>query len=205
VTLENIPIAALETASCGVTNIGINTKVRAEAVPGAAGYRFRIVGNNTGAPGWNGNEFILDRPNRDLRFVLVPGHIAGQTYTIDVAVLSQDGVTYSAYGSTCTATLSNLLMQGINPDDENIDMSLLEVSASHNPFTTDFGLQVITEQTYEPITIAIYDMSGKLIERQTVYPLDIDVVRFGSNLSSGMYMIQATQGANQVVLRQVKR
>jgi hypothetical protein len=95
-------------------------------------------------------------------------------------------------------------MQGINPDDSNIDMSLFEVSASHNPYTTDFGLQVLTEQIYEPITIAIYDMSGKLIERQTVYPLDIDVVRFGRDLMSGMYMIEARQGTNQVVIRQVK-
>jgi hypothetical protein len=95
-------------------------------------------------------------------------------------------------------------MPGINPDDDNIDMSLFEVSASHNPFTTDFGLQVLTEQTYEPITIAIYDMSGKLIERQAVYPLDIDVVRFGRDLMSGMYMIEVRQGTNQAVIRQVK-
>lgn len=162
------------------------------------------MGSNTGAPGWDGNTFILDRPNRDLRFVLVPGVSAGQTYVVEVAVLSQDGVTYGAYGASCEVTLSNTLMPGNAPDDENLDTSLLEVSASHNPYNTDFALKVTTNQDYEPLYIALYDMSGKLIERHTVYPLDIDVVRFGRNLMSGMYMIEVRQGVNQVVLRQVK-
>jgi hypothetical protein len=203
VTLENIPTTTLEPAFCGITNLGLNTKVRAISVPAAAGYRFRIVGNNTGAAGWVGNTFILDRPNRELRFVLVPGAIAGQTYSVEVAVLAQDGTTYGTYGAACDVTLSNMLAPGINPDDD-IDEALFEVAASHNPFTTDFGLQVLTQQDYEPISISIYDMSGKLINRQTVYPLDIDVVRFGSNLASGMYMIEVRQGSNQAAIRQVK-
>jgi hypothetical protein len=37
-----------------------------------------------------------------------------------------------------------------------------------------------------------------------VNPLDIEVVKFGSNLASGMYMIEVRQGSNQAVIRQVK-
>jgi len=47
-------------------------------------------------------------------------------------------------------------------------------------------------------------MSGKLIERYTVNPIDIENAKFGSNLAAGMYMIEVRQGSNQAVLRQVK-
>jgi hypothetical protein len=56
----------------------------------------------------------------------------------------------------------------------------------------------------EAINVAIYDMSGKLIETSSVNPMDIESARFGANLATGMYLIQVTQGANQAVIRQVK-
>jgi hypothetical protein len=88
------------------------------------------------------------------------------------------------------------------------DKSLLEVSfganASNNPFTTEFGLQVLNANDQEPIAISIYDMSGKLIDRHEVNPMDIENVKFGLNLASGMYMIEVRQGSNQAVIRQVK-
>jgi hypothetical protein len=96
-------------------------------------------------------------------------------------------------------------------NDEEISMdnrSLVEVAfganASHNPFTTEFGLQVFNANDSETINVVIYDMSGKLIERQSVNPMDIENVKFGSNLASGMYMIEVRQGTNQAVIRQVK-
>jgi hypothetical protein len=79
-----------------------------------------------------------------------------------------------------------------------------EAIASHNPFTNDFGLQVSTNQIDTWIQVTIYDMSGKQIETKQVAPLDMEGVRFGSNLASGMYMIEVRQGSNQAVIRQVK-
>jgi hypothetical protein len=43
-----------------------------------------------------------------------------------------------------------------------------------------------------------------LIERYAVNPIDIENAKFGSNLASGMYMVEVRQGSNQAVLRQVK-
>ncbi len=203
VTLEN-PTTQLEAVSCGATGILLNTLNRANIVSGALGYRFRITGPNTGATGWSGNVFILNRPNRDLKFNMFQGAIAGQTYQIEVAVLHQDGTTYGPYGSICTLTISNTLNQDINQDDMNLDMNLFEVSASHNPFTTDFGMQVLTNRIDEFVHVTIYDMSGKQIETQSIAPLDIEGVRFGANLASGMYLVEVRQGMNKSVIRQVK-
>jgi hypothetical protein len=94
-------------------------------------------------------------------------------------------------------------MQGLNPDGE-INTSLFEVASSHNPFTESFGLQVVTDKIDEWVFVTIYDMSGKQIETKQVAPLDIENIRFGQNLASGMYMIELRQGANQAVIRQVK-
>jgi hypothetical protein len=176
----------------------------------AQGYRFRISGANTGAQGWINDQFILDRTQRWFKFAPhVPGFVAGETYDVEVAVLLNDGVTYGPYSTICEVTLAgtpNLVL------DENeismSDKSLVEVvfgaNASHNPFTTEFGLQVLNANDSETINVVIYDMSGKLIERHAVNPMDIEVAKFGSNLASGMYMVEVRQGANQAVIRQVK-
>jgi len=34
--------------------------------------------------------------------------------------------------------------------------------------------------------------------------MDIENTKFGSNLSSGMYMVEVRQGSNQAIIRQVK-
>lgn len=201
VTLE-APITQLDATSCGATGVLLNTLNRANIVSGAPGYRFRITGNNTGAAGWNGNVYILNRPNRDLRFNMFPGAIAGQTYTVEVAVLYQNGTTYGAYGPVCTLTLSNTLAQQLSQDD-NMEI-MFDAFASHNPFTDYFGLQVQTDQIDEWVTVTIYDMSGKKIEQQKFAPLDIENVQFGKGLASGMYLIEVQQGSNQAVIRQVK-
>jgi hypothetical protein len=205
-----LPTTQLNSAGCGAINVDPNTGLFANQVFGAQGYRFRISGANTGAQGWVNNEFILVRTERWFKFgPHVPGYLNGETYDVEVAVLLNDGVTYGPYGSICEVTLSG--SPSLVLDETEISMSnksLVEVAfganSSHNPFTTEFGLQVLNANDTEIINVAIYDMSGKLIERHAVNPIDIENVKFGSNLSSGMYMIEVKQGSNQAVIRQVK-
>jgi hypothetical protein len=204
------PTSQLNAAACGATNVDPATILFANQVFGAQGYIFIISGVNTGAQGWVNTQFVLVRTERWFKFgAHVPGFVNGETYDVEVAVLLNDGVTYGPYGSICEVTLSgtpNLVL------DENeismSDKSLVEVtfgaSTSHNPFTTAFGLQALNANDQEPIAISIYDMSSKLIERQAVHPMDIESAKFGSNLASGMYMIEVRQGSNQAVIRQVK-
>ena len=199
----SFPTTALLPTSCGITGVGLNTVLRAGGNANATGYLFRITGANSGTPNWIGGSALLPSLNRTMRFADVQGVLPGQTYQIEVAFRAQDGVTYGPFGALCSVTLSNVLMQGLNPDGE-INTSLFEVASSHNPFTESFGLQVVTDKIDEWVYITIYDMSGKQIETKQVAPLDIEGVRFGQNLASGMYMIELRQGSNQVVIRQVK-
>ena len=199
----SFPTTSLLSTSCGVTGVGLLTAVRAGSVTNATGYRFRITGSNSGTPNWVGGSSLLFSSTRTMKFADVPGVLAGQTYQVEVAVRAQDGITFGPFGAVCSVTLSNVLMQGLNPDGE-INTALFEVAASHNPFITDFALQVLTEQLDAFVQVTIYDMSGKQIETKQVAPLDMEGVRFGANLASGMYLIEVKQGSNQAVLRQVK-
>ena len=203
----------IQASQCGIIGLMPNTNVVANLVYDAQGYRFRITGSNNGGPGWNNDVFILDRiPQRQFTFQAhVPGVLPGETYEIEVAFLQNDGVTYSAFGTMCEVTLfgvSELIL-----DDSEIEMfvdnkitTVVEfgANASQNPFTTDFGLQVLNANATETINVTVYDMSGKLIERNAINPMDIETVRFGANLAAGMYMIEVRQGVNQAVVRQVK-
>ena len=200
----NFPSTNLDAASCNFSGATLLTTLRAVSNTLATGYRFRITGNNTGAPGWNGNVLIYDSPVRSFKFNMFPGVIAGQTYQIEVALLRQNGMGYGPFGQTCTVTLSNVLMPGLAPNDTASEDLLFEVDASHNPFTTHFKLKVLTNQEYEPISITIHDMSGKLLESQTTYPLDIDAIQFGNTLTSGMYLVQVQQGSQRHIIRQIK-
>ena len=203
----SLSTTALHPVSCGAT-VDANQLVYATN-ENAVAYRFRINGVNTGAPGWNGNEFILDRTIRSFRFATeVPGHIASETYTVEVATSYGNDV-FSAYGAVCDVTVDGVPEFVLNNDEISMDnRSIVEVAfganASHNPFTTEFGLQVLNANDQEPIAVSIYDMSGKLIERQSVNPMDVEAVKFGSNLASGMYMVEVKQGTNQAVIRQMK-
>jgi hypothetical protein len=213
------PSTQIQASQCGATGVTLSTSVLADNVVGASGYRFRITGANSA--NWMNDQFILNRTNRVMQFQMVAGVLPGEIYQVEVAVMDANG-NYGNYGTPCNVTLEGTPSIVIN--DENdlssereifmADKSLVEVAfganASHNPFTTEFGIQVLNandsdlSSERETIIVTIYDMSGKLIERHAVNPMDIEVAKFGSNLASGMYMIEVRQGSNQAVIRQVK-
>jgi hypothetical protein len=200
----SVPSTQIQGSQCNLINVLQSTSVLAVSVAGASGYRFRITGANT--TGWLNNQFVLNRPNPLLQFGMFTGEVAGEQYQVEVAVMNANGV-YGAYGPSCTLTLSGSPIMPINNnwyamrDDLQV---MFNVITSQNPFTHDFGIQVLNAKESESIIVAIYDMSGKLIERQVVNPIDIEMARFGRNLAVGMYMVEVRQGSNQTLTRQVK-
>ena len=200
------PTTQIQASQCGITNVLPETSILANSVAGASGYRFKFVGANF--TNWANNTFIVDRPNRTFWLHQVTGSLVGETYQVSVAVMDANG-NYGAYGSMCTLTRFGVIGLPINENDlfvssKSLDGMTFEATGSHNPFTTEFGLQVLNANDSETINVTIYDMSGKLIERNAVNPMDIEVAKFGSNLASGMYMVEVRQGSNQAVIRQVK-
>lgn len=126
------PCTQLNDVSCDAVNVTMDgTTLRAINVNMPA-YRFRIVGANNGGPGWVNNTYILDRPNRTMKFSQVPGSLWGQTYTIDVAVGDGNG-NFGPFGSPCNVTTSAIptsQLEAANCNSLNVDpaVNLLAVN-----------------------------------------------------------------------------
>ncbi len=206
VTMTGIPTTQLEATSCNIVNVDPNTNLLAITVTSATGYRYRVNGANV-------NNVVVTKTMgggemRKLKMNQVAGVMQGETYSVEVAIRDAAG-NWGAYGNACDITVAGAPDLVINDNIEMIQTKDLSevgfgVSASHNPFTTTFALQLTNANDTETINVSIYDMSGKLIERHAINPMDIEAAQFGSNLASGMYMVEVRQGSNQALVRQVK-
>ncbi len=209
VTLVNIPSSQLQAASCNIVNVSPNTNLLAENVIGATGYRYRVNGAGV-APNTVIEKTMGGGAMRKLKMNQVQGIMQGETYSVEVAIRNAAG-TWGPYGNLCEITLQGAPDMVINDNLEMIQTKTLDkvgtafgVLASHNPFTVDFGLQVVNANDVDKIHVILYDMSGKQIEQIAVLPMDIVSARFGANLASGMYLVEVRQGMNKSVIRQVK-
>ena len=77
----------------------------------------------------------------------------------------------------------------------------MKVILAPNPSSTDFGL-FITPLSDEPITIRIIDIHGRIIRQFNSEPQEN--IRFGNELSDGMYFIEVTQGAKRKIVKAQK-
>ncbi|MFV8268708.1 T9SS type A sorting domain-containing protein [Flavobacterium sp. GT2N3] len=77
----------------------------------------------------------------------------------------------------------------------------MKVTVAPNPSSTDFGL-FITPLSDEPITIRIVDIHGRIIRQFNSEPKEN--IRFGNELSDGMYFIEVIQGAKRKIVKAQK-
>ena len=78
-----------------------------------------------------------------------------------------------------------------------------EVSAYPNPFETAFNLNLETPSK-EEVTIAVYDMMGKLVETQQVNPTEVANLQIGNNFASGIYNVMVSQEDNAKAVRLIR-
>lgn len=83
------------------------------------------------------------------------------------------------------------------------EQNLFNATLSPNPFVHGFAIQ-LTNPSQEPVTIEIYDMLGKLVEKAICSHNEIESTLFGINLASGIYQAVVTQGGNKQTLRGIK-
>ncbi|TBX70019.1 HYR domain-containing protein [Flavobacterium silvisoli] len=80
----------------------------------------------------------------------------------------------------------------------------LKVKVYPNPYTSDFNLS-FTTSTNQKVSVTVYDMTGRLMEKNEIDPTDITEVKVGGKYSSGVYNVIVTQGAEVKTLRVIKR
>lgn len=81
--------------------------------------------------------------------------------------------------------------------------NLFNATLSPNPFVDGFAIQ-LTNPSQEPVTIKIYDMLGKLVEKVMCSPNEMVNTSYGKTLAAGIYQVVVKQGANKQTLRSIK-
>jgi hypothetical protein len=76
--------------------------------------------------------------------------------------------------------------------------------ASPNPFEDGFNINVYTNST-QPVGVAIYDMTGRLLETKEVNVDNLNNQTFGERYPSGVYNLVVTQDEEMQTVRVIKK
>ena len=84
---------------------------------------------------------------------------------------------------------------GIGSNTKNIQTAnSFDVKVSPNPSTTNFKI-LVQSNSNEPITIRLYDISGRVISVNNKLRVN-ETVTIGNNLIAGTYFAEIIQGSN---------
>ena len=132
------------------------------------------------------------------RLNMITNYAPSTQFRVRVRVLSS-GI-YSDYGDACFIT-SPAFARTV---ETLVDSNVFEVTASPNPFDTNFGMFLNATST-EDVSIRVYDMIGKLIEQREVKATEVVTQEVGNNYPSGVYNVIVSQGSEVKTLRVIKR
>ena len=88
--------------------------------------------------------------------------------------------------------------------DERPEIAAFDARVYPNPFTESFNLN-LTTSSQDVVELVVYDMTGKLIEKLQVNPMEVTELHVGDRYSSGVYNVIVTQGNEIKTLRVIKR
>jgi len=198
VTTPAAPLSKLIDRQCGMTLASDNaTLLYATSVSVAEKYRFEVsLGSDV---------YTYDTASsseKSFRMTNVPGLtlVSGTTYTVRVAPMI-NGL-WQPYGDSCNITTFRDAPNFVK--SMNVDTTTFNVVTYPNPFTENFNLN-LTSSSEEKVTVMVYDMTGKLLERKEVAPSELSELQVGNNFAPGIYNVIVSQGENTKSLRVIKK
>jgi hypothetical protein len=172
-------------ASCGQTVATATTLVRTTVTNLATQYRFQVTRIATQ------ETITFDTANYWFSFrVNVPGYAAGEQYGVRVAVMTAGA--WSPYGDACDIT-APIATARTTEEAAPSEANLFKPVAYPNPFASEFSIALATP-FQDDVTLVVYDLQGRLIEKQTVPVTLIDTIHIGANYQMGDYMLVVSQG-----------
>jgi hypothetical protein len=194
-SLATPPVTKLRTQDCGQTVSNKGVYIYANTVPGVATYRFEVTST--------AGVYVLNRAVNYFKLSMIPNVNFGETVAVRVQTVSANGAA-SAYGDSCTVTLTNNgARQGEGTEANEGTTFKAALKGYPNPFTESFGLDLTTNSD-EQVSIVVYDMLGKLVDKRIVNASQIPELRIGDNFAAGVYNLILTQGETVKTLRVVK-
>lgn len=193
-------------SGCGDTPLQVASyfdAITVNAVAGATQYRYTLSG-----PGYSET---ITRSYRSFNLSMFPGLQPATEYSIAVEA-EVYGVFYP--GKDCSivtpggarpVSISEVQRQVV-ATETTVDVTPVDfnVVAYPNPYTSYFGLS-LTSSSVEPVHIAVYDMTGRLIDSHRLEAAVLPEFTFGSTYPSGVFTAVISQGTELRTVRVVKR
>jgi uncharacterized protein YjiK len=108
-----------------------------------------------------------------------------------------------ATNTAVTIYYTNCTVVKVAATKQKIEMPF-DVFAYPNPFSDTFNLS-LTSSNDAKVNVAVFEMSGKLIEQREVIYSEVSSLHIGNNYPSGVYNVIVSQGTKIKTLRVVKQ
>ncbi len=187
-------------AETGIAPAAMTTTVYASPIGGATQYKFTLTDGMAYTQTYTTPSRYFKLSNFNALQALTPGG----TYSVTVEV--------QIYGFYYPGKDCNILVPGGAPivpftravvDTDNA-MGEFKAVAYPNPFNNSFALDLRTSST-NPVSIAIYDMTGRLLETNEYKADSLAKQTIGERYPAGVYNVIVTQGENMQTVRVVKK
>jgi len=134
-----------------------------------------------------------------------PGILGGTVYSIDIQVTA--GGVVGDYGPVCTVTTPQASFVISNPQkvlgqEKGV---IFETTLFPNPFNDVAVLNINSDDTNAPVSVFVYDGTGRLIESRLVDLTQETDIRIGTEYNSGFYQAIIIQNGNKKTARIVKQ
>jgi hypothetical protein len=113
------------------------------------------------------------------------------------------GLDYRPATSSIALTGADFTDSSLGTENFNAAISEFYLSVYPNPYTNSFKLNYISNSD-ETVKVAIYDLTGKLLESRTVQYEDINSQEMGSHYTSGVYIVVLKQADISKSVRIIK-
>ena len=188
---NTVPTTQISSAFCGSILATLNTKIGANTVFNANGYRFKIISAGVTTT------YVSSLYNFRLSDAGIVA-TSGTTYAISVAA-RVNGI-FGNYGASCNITTPEAISPSSRQIVENVNFNIV---AYPNPSSSSFNLQIAGSVIGKLTEVMVFDMNGKLIEQHQVQPSEN--IELGGNYSSGIYNIIVTQDHVVKTLKVIKK
>jgi hypothetical protein len=129
---------------------------------------------------------------------------AGGSYSVEVEV--------ELYGNYYTGKDCNIIVPGglgrpieiVTRPSNNTLVGEFKAVAYPNPFANNFSINLRSNST-TPVSIAIYDMAGRLLEAREVKFQQLEFQQLGDRYPAGVYSVIVTQEKETQTIRVVKQ
>ena len=189
VTAPTVPSLS---SQCNTIIAAKTTNVATASLAYVSSYDFEVKNMTTLATANVSNNLNWFRLN------MLTNYAPNTQFRVRVRLLSS-GV-YSDYGDACFITSPAFA----RTQEVVVAKNTFEVTASPNPFDTNFGMFLNATST-EDVSIRVYDMIGKLMEQRLVKATEVVTQEVGNNYPSGVYNVIISQGTEVKTLRMIKR